>query len=352
MTWSQYLAFRLGARQTSEVTALGALSQLLDVRRATSPRWCGGAAGSDRFAPLTRAWEDIGELERNFARRRFPVAGGSFAASTIPTPIICATSPRVSAIWRCFDRNLIIGFESGRTSCASIPIAGPSPSPTYSGARSAAAASSAAAISSGSLPALRPPPPRAPESRRSSRAQSSPCRRSATPAARSPAAAIRPDRGSARRAPAQRASLATLYVALMAAEALDALESHSPIVIDGPFARNDLFCSLLAAFVRASGLLLFAPGRDGRRRRRARAHALWRLPERPRRTEAPCAGAFGGLTTINQPGVRKRAPRNDDGRRPQAAWINHSPAQARPAGERARFARQQFDEGDIALAAR
>ena len=33
----------------------------------------------------------------------------------------------------------------------------------------------------------------------------------------------------------------------MTSEALDAVESRSPIVIDGPFARNDLFCSLLAA---------------------------------------------------------------------------------------------------------
>ena len=48
-------------------------------------------------------------------------------------------------------------------------------------------------------------------------------------------------------APAERASLATLYTALMTSEALDALESRSPIVVDGPFARNELFCSLLAA---------------------------------------------------------------------------------------------------------
>ncbi len=46
---------------------------------------------------------------------------------------------------------------------------------------------------------------------------------------------------------AERASLATLYTALMAAEALDAVGSRSPIVVDGPFARNDLFCGLLAA---------------------------------------------------------------------------------------------------------
>ena len=73
-------------------------------------------------------------------------------------------------------------------------------------------------------------------------------------------------------APAQRASLATLYTALMTSEALDALESRSPIVIDGPFARNDLFCSLLAA-LRPRQRVASSPaaGRNGRRRGRARA---------------------------------------------------------------------------------
>jgi sugar (pentulose or hexulose) kinase len=46
---------------------------------------------------------------------------------------------------------------------------------------------------------------------------------------------------------AEKASLATLYTALVTSEALDALGSRAPIVVDGPFASNDLYCSLLAA---------------------------------------------------------------------------------------------------------
>ena len=45
MTWSQYLAFRLGGRKTCEVTALGAFSQLLDVLKGDFPRSFGSAAG-------------------------------------------------------------------------------------------------------------------------------------------------------------------------------------------------------------------------------------------------------------------------------------------------------------------
>jgi sugar (pentulose or hexulose) kinase len=57
----------------------------------------------------------------------------------------------------------------------------------------------------------------------------------------------------------ERASLATLYAALMMSELLDALGSASDIVVDGPFARNALFCGLLAAIrptqaVSSSGL--------------------------------------------------------------------------------------------------
>ena len=199
----------------------------------------------------------------------------------IPTPIICATSPRASTSSRCFrPEPSSSASKVRRTSCASIPIARRSRSPTSSAARSAAAVSSAAANSTSCSPALRLRRPRRRTSKRSSRTPCSPCRRSATPAARSPEAAIAD--GSKVRSPAllaQRASLATLYTALMTSEALDAVESRSPIVIDGPFARNDLFCSLLAALrprQRVASSLL--AGGNGRRRSRARSdESCWRL---------------------------------------------------------------------------
>ena len=43
-----------------------------------------------------------------------------------------------------------------------------------------------------------------------------------------------------------RASLASLYCALMMAESLDALHSKHAIIVDGPFSQNDVFLKLLA----------------------------------------------------------------------------------------------------------
>jgi hypothetical protein len=58
----------------------------------------------------------------------------------------------------------------------------------------------------------------------------------------------------------------------MTAEALDALESRSPIVIDGPFARNELYCCAAGGVAAwPKGLRVAAAGGNGRRRGRARA---------------------------------------------------------------------------------
>jgi sugar (pentulose or hexulose) kinase len=45
----------------------------------------------------------------------------------------------------------------------------------------------------------------------------------------------------------QRASLASLYCALMVSESLDAIHASADVIVDGPFAENDVFLSLLAS---------------------------------------------------------------------------------------------------------
>lgn len=47
--------------------------------------------------------------------------------------------------------------------------------------------------------------------------------------------------------PAHRASLASLYCALMVDQSLNAIQSKSAIIVDGPFAKNHLFLAVLAA---------------------------------------------------------------------------------------------------------
>jgi sugar (pentulose or hexulose) kinase len=249
MTWSQYLAFRLGGRQTCEVTALGAFSQLLDVLKGDFSSVVRQRGWVERFAPLTRAWEDIGELRPEFRPPAFSGRGR----------ILCGVHDSDANYLRYLAAGLnelallstgtfIIGFESQSdilrldpdretfsfTNVFGRPIgccgffgggefdkllAGASPS-----AASATDVETIIAHAVFALPSFSDTGGPVAGSGNRGRIE-----------------------GPFSGAPAQRASLATLYTALMTSEALDALESRSPIVIDGPFARNDLYCSLLAA---------------------------------------------------------------------------------------------------------
>jgi len=61
---------------------------------------------------------------------------------------------------------------------------------------------------------------------------------------------------------AERASLASLYCALMVAESLTAIGSKHDIVVDGPFSRNAVFLAILAA-LRQGQRVLASDLRDG-----------------------------------------------------------------------------------------
>jgi sugar (pentulose or hexulose) kinase len=59
-----------------------------------------------------------------------------------------------------------------------------------------------------------------------------------------------------------RASLASLYCALMVSESLHAIRSYGNIIVDGPFSQNDVFLSVLAA-LRPHQQVLASQARDG-----------------------------------------------------------------------------------------
>lgn len=59
-----------------------------------------------------------------------------------------------------------------------------------------------------------------------------------------------------------RASLASLYCALMIAESLDAIHSGADIIVDGPFSQNDVFLAVLAA-LRPGQTVFASEARDG-----------------------------------------------------------------------------------------
>lgn len=60
----------------------------------------------------------------------------------------------------------------------------------------------------------------------------------------------------------ERASLASLYCALMVSESLDAIHSHGHIIVDGPFSQNNAFLAVLAA-LRPGQPVYASQARDG-----------------------------------------------------------------------------------------
>lgn len=60
----------------------------------------------------------------------------------------------------------------------------------------------------------------------------------------------------------ERASLASLYCALMVSESLEAIHSHGNLIVDGPFSQNNAFLAVLAA-LRPGQIIYASEARDG-----------------------------------------------------------------------------------------
>jgi sugar (pentulose or hexulose) kinase len=299
MTWSQYLAFRLGGRMTSEITALGAFSQLIDPLKGDFSSVARKRGWAARFAPITRAWEDIGELNAEFRAPTFRGRGRILCGvHDSDANYLRYLASGFSELALLSTGTWIIGFDSGAdvrrldpgrdtftyndvfgraVGCCRF-FGGGEFEKLLAGAPSAAAAAadieSLMARAAFALPSFSD---------------------TGGPFAGSG------DRGRIdgpfSGSPAERASLATLYTALMTSEGLDALGSRAPIVVDGPFASNDLYCSLLAALrsgQRVSSSLL-QEGTSAGAAVLALMGPAGELPERPVALKTHAPGSFSGL---------------------------------------------------------
>lgn len=245
----QYVAFRLGGRPVSEVSALGAQTHLWDVR---ADRFSSLALsrGWDRlFAPLSPAWHVVGEADGELRTRGLAGAGrvrtgihdsnanylrclaaglNAFTLLSTGTWIIGFDSKaEVAALDPRFDlvsNTDIFGrpvaccrFMGGRE--AEIVAAGAEPS-------EASLAAVAALVAEGvvALPSFTDSGGPAPGTGGRGRIDAS------RPLSRS-----------------ERASLAGLYAAMMTCLSLDAVGSRHTLVVDGPFAAHPVFAGLLAA---------------------------------------------------------------------------------------------------------
>jgi L-fuculokinase len=265
LPFPQYWAWRLSGVPASEVTSLGAQTQLWNPRERDLSGLAKREGWDERIPPLRNAWDVLGPLQIDVARRT-GLAG--------ETPVLCGIHDSNANLARYITAGLedITLISTGTwliTFNPSLPLKGLDPlrdcvsntdllgrpvaCARFMGGREyaevagqdgLAARPGGAALEAlieadtMALPSFTDSGGPYPESGRRGRL---------TGALGSPAA---------------RAALASLYVALMADVGLELIRSENPIVIDGGFAENPLFCGLLAA-LRPSQRVAVSSEREG-----------------------------------------------------------------------------------------
>lgn len=244
--WSQYIAMRLGARASTEISALGVFTQLLDVRSNVYSSLAKEQGWDALFAPVTPAWSSIGHFKPEgnaMLQGNGNILCGIHDSNANYLRYLAAGLSRFTLL---STGTFIIGFDTHtkledlkpeRDSFSFTDIFGrPVGCCRFFGGKEFETLLNGASPDSASQAAI--------ESVIMSGAFALP--------AFSDTGGPVPGRGNKGRIVGQlddlaemRSALATLYVVLMTCELLDALKSEGDIILDGPFAKNALYCGLL-----------------------------------------------------------------------------------------------------------
>ncbi|HUR42646.1 MAG TPA: FGGY family carbohydrate kinase [Aestuariivirga sp.] len=256
MPWIQYVAFRLAGRAVIEITGMSCQSHLVDVMHGGLSSLVCKQGWKSLFPPMVKAWETIGDLKPEFRGGNFRGVGrvlaGIHDSSANYLRYLAGGLDRFTLVstgtWSiCLDNTTAIGALReeldtvsntdifGRTVATSrffggkefeilagpAPVAGRSLDHVTSFVERNIMALPSFTWSSGPMP------------------------------------------GSGNRGrilgecqDAERASLASLYCALMVSEQLDAIGARHRVIVDGPFASNPVFLAVLAQL--RGGQKLFA----------------------------------------------------------------------------------------------
>jgi sugar (pentulose or hexulose) kinase len=264
MPYVQYAALRLAGARVSEISSLSCQSQLMDVPNARFSSLARARGWDRKIAPIAKAWETVGPLQEEFRGEGFRGSGrvvagahdsngnylrylaaglGEFTLLSTGTWII-SFDPGTALDTLDPRRDTASNTDVlGRQVATSRFFGGKEMEIVLSGARAEAASFAAVqrliARGSFALPSFTD--------------SGGPL-----PGAGGKGGYAGPAAESAE----ERASLAALYVALMVDQQLDAVGSRHRIVVDGPFAMNDVFLGLLAA-LRPGQPVLASDLRDG-----------------------------------------------------------------------------------------
>jgi len=292
LTYPQYWAWRLSGVMASEVTYLGAHTDLWRPNEGRVSSLAEKQGWTRLFPPLRRAWDTLGPLKPEIAAATglaptVRVVCGAHDSNASLVPHLAVRREPFTVIstgtW------VIIMAVGGRAKLdpeadmlANVDVRGvPVPTARFMGGREfsvlagekpaeAAEADVAAAIRSGALalPAFSD--------------QGGPF-----------AARKGVIEGEAPTTPKARTALATLYVALMTAHMLARLEAPGDLIVEGGFTRSPAFAAVLAALLPARRVVV-APQSAGAAAGAAML-AHWGEPHEPPRLEPPPAWALPGL---------------------------------------------------------
>ncbi|MEM8950449.1 MAG: FGGY family carbohydrate kinase [Pseudomonadota bacterium] len=262
---AQYWAWRLSGVVSAEVTSLGAQTQLWNPRTNQPSSLAQSEGWSEKLPPLKKAWETLGTLKQSLAPSQrsgtLPVLVGIHDSNANYTRYLAAGFERFTLIssgtWLITfssdlpldhldpDRDMVSNtdlegrpvactrFMGGREFFELAEEDGLRAEPTIDDAAKLVARGTMA------LPSFTDSGGPFPGTGRKGRIVGPP-----------------PE------GPAERAALASLYVALMTAVDLDLLHSDGDVIVDGSFADNRLFTEILAAR-RPRQRILMSKAKDG-----------------------------------------------------------------------------------------
>ena len=257
----QYIAFMLGAKATSEVSSMSCQSHLVDMQTGGPSSLARQQGWAKKFAPLAKAWEVIGVLSPALRGPGFrghgTICAGVHDSNANYLRYLAADLQHFTLLstgtWIiCFDTDADIArLDPARDIVANKDVFGRTVACSrFFGGKEFEILSSGASPEAASLQTL----------------QTLVSRRTFALPSYSDSGGPLPDTGGKGHivgpppeTETDRASLAALYCAQMVSVSLDFLTSQHDIIVDGPFAQNGIFLSVLAALrpgqsVRASTL--------------------------------------------------------------------------------------------------
>ena len=264
LPWIQYVGYRLCGKPVSEISSLSPQSQLMDIAH-NRPSSLARAQGWDKlFAPMAKAWEVIGTLKPEFKsasfRGRGDVLAGVHDSNGNYLRYLAAGRNNFTLL---STGTWIIGFDTAtrldeldpaRDTVSNTDVLGrPVACCRFFGGKEFEVVAAGAPAEAASLDCVEE------LIRRGSFALPS-FTDSGGPV---PGSGLRGRfDGPEPQSPEERASIASLYCALMVCEQLDAVKSRHDVIVDGPCAQNPTFLSILAA-LRSPQPVLASNLRDG-----------------------------------------------------------------------------------------